>query len=231
MRRAAICLTASLVSFAAAATELEDGTFLFDADSPLPSDVLALEECGAEEDPFATRQPFAGGFVFTIRCPGNNANYMQTLIFAEDEEGKGAGLLRFPQPSERGGGTQDTISNIRWYPDKNEIGEIYVNPEVEEDPDPICRTEGRWRLKGHPPKPKLVFWRQNSRLRWQEGVEGHPRQERRLREVRGAPASVEADTPERKQELLASRAGSLMRYGYWHPAMLVMALWAFRIEP
>jgi hypothetical protein len=160
MHRAAICLTASLVSFAAAATELEDGTFLFDADSPLPSDVLALEECGAEETPFATRQPFAGGFVFTIRCPGNNANYMQTLIFAEDEGGKGARLLRFPQPSERGGGTQDTISNIRWYPGKHEIGEIYVNPEVEEDPDPICRTEGRWRLEGNPPKPKLVFWRQ-----------------------------------------------------------------------
>ena len=179
MRRAAICLTASLVSFAAAATELEDGTFLFDADSPLPSDVLALEECGAEEDPFATRQPFAGGFVFTIRCPGNNANYMQTLIFAEDEEGKGAGLLRFPQPSERGGGTQDTISNIRWYPDKNEIGE-YPTSTLKSRKTPIRSAGPKDAGVSTATRPSRSSCSgvRAPRLRRQERLEGRRRQAR-----------------------------------------------------
>jgi hypothetical protein len=48
------------------------------------------------------------------------------------------------------------LSNIRWYPEKREIGHIFVDRE---DPE-ICRVEGRWRLEGSPPEPKLVFWRE-----------------------------------------------------------------------
>lgn len=161
MHRATVFLATGLISFAAAAAELEDGTFLFDTGTPVPAGVLALEECGAEDNPFATRQPFAGGFVFAIQCPGNNENFNQTLVFADNAQGSGARLLRFPGPGKRREGFEDVLSNVRWSSDSSEIGEIFVDREVEERADPeVCRTEGRWRLEGKPPEPKLVFWRE-----------------------------------------------------------------------
>ena len=61
------------------------------------------------------------------------------------------------------GAFADVISNIRLYPETNEIGEIFVDREVEGQTDPnVCRTEGRWRLEGKPPKPRLVFWRETA---------------------------------------------------------------------
>jgi len=161
VHRATIFLATGLISFAAAATELEDGTFLFDTDTPVPADVLALVECGAEDEPFATRQPFAGGFVFALQCPGNNENFNQTLVFADNAQGGGARLLRFPGPGKRREGFEDVLSNVRWYPESSEIGEIAVDSDPDSRPTPnICRSEGRWRLEGHPPKSKLVFWRE-----------------------------------------------------------------------
>ena len=124
---------------------------------------MALEECGAEEQPFATRKPFAGGFLFAIQCPGNNENFMETLIFAQSEDGSGARLLRFHGPGDIRDDFADVISNVRTYDDKNEIGEIFVDREVDERADPdVCRTEGRWRLEGKPLEPKLVFWRETA---------------------------------------------------------------------
>lgn len=149
--------------FATAAFELEDGTFIFDEETPVPAAVMAIEDCGADENTFATRDPFAGGFLFAIQCPGNNENSMQTLIFAKTEDGAEAYALRFYGPDHIRDDFADVISNKRLYPDKNEIGEIFVDRETDERADPnVCRTEGRWHLEGQPLKPKLVYWRETA---------------------------------------------------------------------
>jgi hypothetical protein len=176
MPRFSVCLALLLSPSTIAALELDDGTFLFDEETPVPAAVMSLEDCGANARSFASRQPFADGFLFAIQCPGNNENSMQTLIFADAEDGTGAHPLRFYGPDDRRDDFAEVISNIRLDPAKNEIGEIFVNREVEERAHPdICRTEGRWRLEGKPPEPKLVFWRETEdcegRLSWQVVVD------------------------------------------------------------
>jgi hypothetical protein len=102
-----------------------------------------------------TRRAFAGGFVFAAPCPGNHANYIQALVFAEDVSGRNARLLMFPQPGRKGeGNPADSLSNVRWYGKQREVTELFVNPESK-----VCRTEGRWRLNSKA-QPQLVFWRQ-----------------------------------------------------------------------
>ena len=59
----------------------------------------------------------------------------------------------------------DTISNIRWFPETREIGEIFVDRESA----PICRTEARWRLEGEKRTPELLLAR-DERLRRQAGL-------------------------------------------------------------
>jgi hypothetical protein len=51
----------------------------------------------------------------------------------EHEDGSQGWLLQFPRPSQRGGGMADTISNIRWFPETREIGEIFVDRETTAD--------------------------------------------------------------------------------------------------
>jgi hypothetical protein len=122
----------------------------------LPDTVAALSECNDPANPGPTRRPFAGGVVFTARCPGNSANYIEELIWARDAEGNGALLLSFPSPDERhGGGPSTVLSNVRWYPELAEIQEIAVDQEEE-----ICRSEGIWRLRGMPPQAESIYWRQ-----------------------------------------------------------------------
>jgi hypothetical protein len=163
MHRAALLPATALISFAAVASELDDGTVVFDAETPAPPGVLSLVECGTEDSPYVTGQPFAHGFVFAIQCPGNNENFVQTLIFAADQQGNGARLLRFRGPGQRRDGFEDVLSNICWYPDRNEIGEIAVDSDPDSRPTPnICRSEARWRLEGTPPEPRLVFWRETA---------------------------------------------------------------------
>jgi hypothetical protein len=153
---------AFVVSSWGPAMAAEDSAFVFDDKTPVPEAVMALERCDAEPDGFATRRAFAGGFVFTLRCPGNNENFMQTLIFADAEDGTGARLLTFCGPGNIRDDFADVISNLRWYSDRGEVGEIF-DRETDERADPnVCRTEGRWRLEGSPPEPKLVFWRQTA---------------------------------------------------------------------
>ena len=154
MSRCLIALAVCLLPFAAMAVDV-DGDFYFDEKTPTPASVLALQTCDADARTPAHRKPFAGGFVFAIQCPSNNDNFIETLIFAEHEDGAGGWLLKFPRPAKRGG-VEDTISNIRWYPETQEIGEIFVDRENL----PICRIEGRWRLEGAKRQPKLVFWRE-----------------------------------------------------------------------
>ncbi len=148
-----VAVALSAASLAAQSAVIGDD-FYFDETTPLPASVRALEECGTSGQ--AHRKRFAGGFVFALQCAGNNENYVETLIYAKTEDGTGARLLRFPGPAGRRAGFEDTLSNIRWYADQNEIGEIAVDREAPR----ICRSEGRWRLEGKEPTPQLVFWRE-----------------------------------------------------------------------
>ena len=142
-----------------------DGDFYFDETTPTPAAVLALQDCDADVRTPAHRKPFAGGFVFAVQCASNNENFVETLIFSEHEDGSQGWLLQFPRPSQRGGGMADTISNIRWFPETREIGEIFVDRET----PPTCRIEARWRLEGEKRKPKLVFWRETKDCEGKQG--------------------------------------------------------------
>jgi hypothetical protein len=138
-----------------------DGDFYFDAETPTPAAVLALQTCDADAHTAAHRKPFAGGFIFAIQCASNNENFMETLVFSEHEDGSGGWLLKFPGPGHRRDGFEDVLANIRWYSDKTEIGEIAVDSDADSRPTPnVCRSEGRWRLEGEKRTPRLVFWRE-----------------------------------------------------------------------
>jgi hypothetical protein len=145
-----VVLAALLVSPPSASALEVDGVALLGPDDPLPSAVLEQVTCGGDDQPLGTRRPFAGGFVFTARCPGNHANDIAALVFAENEDGSGARLIRFARPK---GEPSEELSNVRWDAARREVSELFVNPE-----DGICRTEGRWRLTGA--KAELIFWRQ-----------------------------------------------------------------------
>jgi len=163
MLRLSVCLTILLIPSVAAAIAMDDGTTLFDEETPLPATVMALQGCSDDENIFASRRPFAGGFIFAIKCASNNENFNQTLVFAGDAQGKDARLLLFPGPGGRRKGFEDVLSNIRWHPDKNEICELAVDSDPDSRPTPnVCRSEGRWRLEGEKPAPKLVFWRETA---------------------------------------------------------------------
>ena len=145
-----------------------DGDFYFDETTPTPAAVLALQDCDADAKTPAHRKPFAGGFVFAIQCPSNNENFMEALIFSEQEDGSGGWALKFPAPAKRKGEAGGVLSNVRWYPKTREIGEIFVDREN----PPICRTEARWKLEGEKRKPKLNVLARNQRLRGQTGLGG-----------------------------------------------------------
>ena len=76
-----------------------DGDFYFDEQTPTPPAVLALQTCQADERTQAHRKPFAAGFIFAIQCASNNENFVETLIFSEQEDGSGGWLLLFPRPA------------------------------------------------------------------------------------------------------------------------------------
>ena len=159
----AACASLAILSAqpATAGTQLGDGTFLYDDQTPFPESLMALETCGAQPEAFATRRPFAGGFVFSVKCPGNNENFIEALFFATDENATNARLLHFLGPDGRRADFADAVSNAHWYPATNEIGEIAVDSDPDSRPTPnVCRSEGRWRLEGNPPNPALVFWRE-----------------------------------------------------------------------
>lgn len=141
-----------LFGIAAAAQAQSGDTAIIDR-KDIPPAVTAQVRCGAEPDSI-TRRPFAGGFVFAWVCPGNNANYIQALVFATSESGEGATLLRFPQAPRRGE-TMEELSNIRWDAKARTVSQLFVDPESR-----ICRSEARWRLNGTPPKPALIHWRE-----------------------------------------------------------------------
>ena len=142
----------SLLGAASAAQAQSGDTAIIDR-KDIPAAVTAQVTCGTEPSSI-TRRPFAGGYVFAWVCPGNNANYIQALVFAKRESGEGATLLRFPQAPRRGEAMEE-LSNIRWDAKARIVSQLFVDPE-----SGICRSEARWRLNGTPPKPALIFWRE-----------------------------------------------------------------------
>lgn len=147
------------LAFAAEATELDDGTVLFGEHNPMPAAVLALQDCEANERSHASRRRFADGFIFAVKCASNHENWVETLIFSERVDGGDGWVLWFPMPRKHGG-PQELLANIGWYPDENELGETFVDRDIDRDDKSYCRREGRWRLEGPKRTPKLVFWRE-----------------------------------------------------------------------
>ena len=146
----ALCL--ALLCFAVPASAQTENTTIIDR-KDIPAAVAAQVTCGTEPDSI-TRRHFAGGFIFGWRCPGNNANSIQALVFAKTEGGEGATLLRFPQPPRKGEAMEE-LSNIRWDDKTRRVSHLFVNPESR-----ICRSEARWQLRGMPPVPTLISWRE-----------------------------------------------------------------------
>lgn len=131
-----------------------DSAVLLDA---LPPPVAAATWCADDGPGFATRRNFAGHVIFAVECPGNNANFMQALVVADDAEGRYARSLVFPTPYPPvPNNPNDVLSNIEWL-DGDIVSELFVDPEEIGGP---CRHEARWRLDGAGPQPVLVFWRE-----------------------------------------------------------------------
>ena len=86
--------------------------------------------------------------IFAVECPGNNANFMQALVVADDEEGRNARALVFPTPfPPHPDNPNDVLSNVDWH-DGGIVSELFVDPEEIDGP---CRHEARWRLDGTEP--------------------------------------------------------------------------------
>jgi hypothetical protein len=135
-----------------AAAQTGDDVLLDANKGEIPAAVIKQVNCGTEPG-IVTRKMFAGGHVFLWQCPGNHANWIQAVVFATRADGADARLLTFPQAGKRG--IAEELSNIRWFATRNELTSLFVDPETK-----ICRTEGRWRLEGTPPAPRLIFWRE-----------------------------------------------------------------------
>ena len=151
-----------LLTLASPAVAQTDGSVSIDWKDAPPA-VVEKIDCGMEPS-FVTRRPFAGGVVFAAQCPGNHANCIQALVYADDAEGANARRLMFPRPGKKSEtNPADSLSNIRWYPKARELTELIVEPESD-----ICRTEGRWRLDAKA-MPQLIYWRQTRDCKGRSG--------------------------------------------------------------
>lgn len=122
-----------------------------------PQAVLARADCdepGGNPDDTVMRDRAFGAVVFRIRCPGNNANFREQLVFADDPSGRNARLMTFPTGG-RGGPLME-LSNVRLFAAARAVGEIAVDDEGAAATG-FCRTERLWRLAGD--RPVLVFRR------------------------------------------------------------------------
>ena len=124
----------------------------------IPAAVKDAVLCGADDPETIFGRPFAGGYVFAWPCPGNHANFIQALVFAENKSGLGARLLRFPSSRRKNQGDEEPaleLANVRWFPARRELLSFFIDAEG----GGFCRTEGRWRLVGRKPEPVLVSFR------------------------------------------------------------------------
>ena len=127
-----------------------------DLDAP-PAEVAAATWCAEDGPGHAVRRRFSGYLVFTVQCPGNNANFIQALIVADNEAGLNARLLVFPTPfPPLPGYPNDALSNVGWL-EGGVLSDLFIDPEEIDGP---CRHEARWRLAGPVPTPELISWRE-----------------------------------------------------------------------
>lgn len=94
-----------------------------------------------------------------IKCASNHENWVETLVFSEHEDGREGRLLLFPIPKKH----DDTRTRSRTsagIPRGTEIGEVFVDRDIDRDDQSFCRREGHWRLEGGKATPRLVFWRE-----------------------------------------------------------------------
>lgn len=150
--------------------------------SETPPNVLAQTDCdenGGDQDTVMRDRVF-GAVVFRIRCPGNNANFVEALVLADDPSGRNARLMRFPS-AERGV-TLPEISNVRLFASARAIGSIDVDAEDGLAIRGVCRQEMLWRLVGG--RPVLVFRRTSRNCEaggpWRVRLDRRTRAERRL---------------------------------------------------
>jgi hypothetical protein len=145
-------LAAVVLIVSSAHAQTSDQVTLDPKDVPKP--VAEKIDCEGPKT-FVMRRPFAGGVVFAAPCPGNHANSIQALVYADNAQGANARRLMFPRPGKKSEvNPADSLSNIRWFPQTRELTELFVDPESD-----LCRTEGRWRLNAKT-QPHLMFWRQ-----------------------------------------------------------------------
>ncbi len=155
MPRLPLCLLVAAVALAAPAFAAEDASEIVLDFVPPP--VAEATWCAADGPEFATRRVFAGHVIFAVECPGNNQNFVEALVAADDENGANARAIVFPTPYPPDPDSpNNSLSNIRWL-DGGEVAELFVS-----DPDlpGACRHEARWRLAGGRPDATLRFWRE-----------------------------------------------------------------------
>ena len=177
MRTAALASAAALL----ASTALAQSEPAYIPMEQAPASVMTQTDCddagpGGE---VMINEAF-GAVVFRVRCAGNNANYVQALIFADDRAGRNARLIRFPDGDPGAPATE--ISNVRLFPAARAIGSIDVDTEDGLAINGVCRSERLWRLAGE--RPTLVWWRTNGDCegagRWRVRLDRRTRAERRL---------------------------------------------------
>jgi hypothetical protein len=180
----AACLVVAPLSggTAAVAEPLAAGDTALVERREVPARVMDAAECDGAGQDFVARQAFDGGVLFSVRCLGNNANRIQSLVRARDSSGRDASAVIFPSRRFGDGELAAEISNARIFPDARAIGEILVDPE--HGPGAACRTESLFRFERS--KPRLVF-RRTSRscdaaaaIRWHTVLDRRNPAERRL---------------------------------------------------
>ncbi|MCB8838601.1 hypothetical protein [Aurantimonas sp. VKM B-3413] len=173
---AALFLAATLTGGATAAEPPSELVSL--GSDSVPEAVKSAFTCDGDPEATILRRSFRGAVIFTNRCPGNNQNYVENLVHADDETGRGATLLAFPRG--RGAPAETAIANVRFFERTGTIGEIAVDTEHEQNAP--CRFERMWRLKKN--TPTLVFsrWTRDCEVRagtrWKTVIDKRRRAER-----------------------------------------------------
>jgi hypothetical protein len=149
-RWAALALLFCTTTSGAETIDVGGGAYAVDGPD-VPADVLAAVTC--DHDGLIFRQPFLGMVIFRARCPGNNQNYIENLVRAEDDAGTGATAVLFPS----GGEPTADISNVRLFEATPAIGEIRV--DTEHGAGQPCLFETLYRLEDW--TARLVFQRRS----------------------------------------------------------------------
>lgn len=155
MRALAVAATILALGVAAAIAQPAQPDDVTINKSDIPKAVASQVSCGTAPDSIE-RKPFADGYIFCWPCASNHANQIEALVYATNIGGTDARLLQFPMPGQPSKvKPAPEIANVTWFPEKRELASVFVDPETR-----ICRREGRWKIDGKKPTPRLIFWRE-----------------------------------------------------------------------